>query len=64
MKFVDKVVTFSEETPLKLIESIRPHIIVKGGDYKPADVVGNHLAEVKIFDYIDGHSTSKVLNEA
>ena len=60
-KYVDKVHIFDEDTPLALIKIIVPDIIVKGGDYSPDQVVGSGLAEIKIFEYIDGHSTTKII---
>ena len=60
-KYVDEVLIFKEDTPLTLITSLQPDIIVKGGDYKPKEVVGADLCEVRIFNYIDGYSTTKVL---
>ncbi len=63
-KYVDKVVIFEEIDPYNLIKQIKPDIIVKGGDYNKHDVVGHDLAEVVIFNYINGYSTSKVLGEA
>ena len=62
LSFVDEVIIFREDTPYNLIFSLKPDIIVKGGDYKPQDVVGFDLAEVVIFDYIDGYSTTKIQN--
>jgi rfaE bifunctional protein nucleotidyltransferase chain/domain len=62
-KFVDNVIIFNEETPYNLIKKIQPDIIVKGGDYKPEDVIGNDLAQVKIFNFVDGYSTSSVLEK-
>jgi rfaE bifunctional protein nucleotidyltransferase chain/domain len=61
LKYVDEVKIFNEDTPLKLIEAIRPDIIVKGGDYAPEQVVGSHIAEVKIFRTINGYSTTKII---
>jgi|TARA_R110001583_G_scaffold5598_25_gene30188 D-beta-D-heptose 7-phosphate kinase/D-beta-D-heptose 1-phosphate adenosyltransferase len=61
LKYVDKVLFFSEDTPYNLIKSISPNIIIKGGDYIPENVVGNDLAEVRIFKYVDGYSTTKML---
>jgi len=61
VKYVDKVIIFDEETPLRLISDINPDIIVKGGDYKIAEVVGHKLAEVKIFDYLNEYSTTKII---
>lgn len=60
-KYVDEVIIFNEQTPYNLIKRINPDIIVKGGDYKSDDVVGNDIAKVKIFNYIDGYSTTKIL---
>jgi len=62
-RYVDGVIVFDEETPYNLIKKIKPDIIVKGGDYKEKDVVGNDLAKVKIFNYIDGYSTTKILDK-
>jgi len=60
-KYVDEVIIFDEETPFELIKEVKPDIIVKGGDYKVENVVGNNFTEVRIFNYIDGYSTTKVL---
>ena len=62
-KYVDGVIIFDEETPYSLIKKIKPDIIVKGGDYSPGDVVGNDLAEVRIFDFIEGKSTTSIINK-
>ena len=60
--FVDEVIVFEEDTPLETITILEPNIIVKGGDYIPATVVGNHLATVVIFPTVEGHSTTKIIN--
>tara|TARA_B100002019_G_C20947644_1_gene439970 strand:- start:29 stop:409 length:381 start_codon:yes stop_codon:yes gene_type:complete len=62
-KYVDGVVIFEEDTPYNLIKKLKPDIIVKGGDYKPEDVVGKDIAKVQIFKYIDGYSTTRVLEK-
>jgi len=49
IRYVNGVFIFEEDTPIKLIRDIKPDIIVKGGDYKPEDVVGFGLAEVIIY---------------
>jgi D-beta-D-heptose 7-phosphate kinase/D-beta-D-heptose 1-phosphate adenosyltransferase len=59
--FVDKVIIFNEDTPYNLIKEINPDIIVKGGDYNPEDVVGAELAEVRIFETVEGYSTTSTL---
>ena len=63
IKWVSKVVIFDEETPEKLIKSLMPDIIVKGGDYKKEDVVGNDACEVRIFKYVEGYSTTKTIQD-
>ena len=63
IRYIDKVLVFEEDTPYELIKTVKPDIIVKGGDYLPEDVVGNDLAEVKIFSYIDGYSTTSILEK-
>ena len=60
-KYIDEVIIFDEDTPYDLIKTIKPDIIVKGGDYKPENVVGNDICDVEIFNYIDGYSTTKIL---
>lgn len=61
IKYVDEVIIFDDDTPIKLIEFIKPKIIVKGGDYIKEQVVGFGLAEVIIFNYLDGYSTTKTI---
>jgi len=61
LKFVDEVHVFNEETPYTLISTLKPDIIVKGGNYESAEVVGNDIAEVRIFNFIDGYSTTKTI---
>ena len=59
--WVDEVIIFNEDTPHELIQSLKPDIIVKGGDYKSADVIGADLAEVKIFRYVEGYSSTRTI---
>ena len=61
IRYVDNVIIFHENTPYNLIKEINPDIIVKGGDYKIKDVVGNNICEVKIFNYVNGYSTTKTI---
>ena len=61
-KYVDEVIIFKDDTPLNLIKNIKPDIIVKGGDYKREDVVGNDICDsVIIFNYLDGYSTTEII---
>jgi D-beta-D-heptose 7-phosphate kinase/D-beta-D-heptose 1-phosphate adenosyltransferase len=61
LKPVDDVIIFDEDTPLELIKKTKPDIIVKGGDYIKEQVVGYGLADVVIFNFIDGYSTTKII---
>jgi len=61
MKAVDHVITFEEDTPINLIESLRPDVIVKGSDYKGKIVVGSHLAPVMYVDLESGKSTTSII---
>ena len=63
--FVDLIIPFSESTPYKLIKTIVPDILVKGGDYKEEEVVGNDIVKasqgiIKIIDFLDGYSTTGI----
>jgi len=62
----DAVTIFEEQTPLSLIRRIRPDVIVKGGDYTAATVVGaedvmSWGGKVEIVPIIPGHSTSSII---
>jgi len=59
---VAEVFIFEEETPYELIKRIMPDLIIKGGDYKADEVIGSDLAEVLIFPFIDGKSTTSIIN--
>ena len=59
--FVDKVLLFEEDNPRKLIKEIKPDCIVKGGDHRPEAVIGSDLCNVKIFKYLDGYSSTKLI---
>jgi rfaE bifunctional protein nucleotidyltransferase chain/domain len=63
LKYVDEVIVFNEDTPYNLIKKIKPKIIVKGGDYSVQSVVGNNIAEVEIFNYVKGYSTTKTIQD-
>jgi D-beta-D-heptose 7-phosphate kinase/D-beta-D-heptose 1-phosphate adenosyltransferase len=66
LKPVDMVVPFSEDTPLNLITSLMPDILVKGGDYRPDDIVGatevrQNGGEVIVIPFLDGHSSTGMI---
>jgi D-beta-D-heptose 7-phosphate kinase / D-beta-D-heptose 1-phosphate adenosyltransferase len=66
LECVDWVVPFSEDTPERVICMVLPKILVKGGDYKPEQVAGGtcviaHGGQVRILDFVEGHSTSDII---
>jgi D-beta-D-heptose 7-phosphate kinase/D-beta-D-heptose 1-phosphate adenosyltransferase len=66
LAFVDAVTIFDEDTPLALLEAVKPHVLVKGGDYQPSEVIGRELVEaaggrVVIVPLTPDRSTSSLL---
>jgi rfaE bifunctional protein nucleotidyltransferase chain/domain len=64
---VEAVVIFSQDTPLELILTLRPDILVKGGDYTPENIVGRPEVlswggEVHVIPFVPGKSTSSLIN--
>ena len=62
------IMKFSESTPLRLIKKIKPDILIKGGDYKANQIVGNEFVkknngEVKIIPFLKGYSTSNLIKK-
>ena len=61
---VDYVTIFSEETPYKIIDFLKPNILVKGADYKNKEVVGSNLVdEVKLIEFVTGKSTTNIIDK-
>jgi D-beta-D-heptose 7-phosphate kinase/D-beta-D-heptose 1-phosphate adenosyltransferase len=63
---VDYVVVFDEDTPHRLLEAIRPDVLVKGGTYAPHQVVGHEVVEayggrVEVTGVIEGMSTTRIV---
>ena len=64
LEVVDYVVIFDEDTPYELIKAIKPHILVKGGDYKGKEVVGQDIAdELKLVEFVDGKSSTQTIEK-
>lgn len=68
IKWVDKVIPFTNDTPIDEIHSIRPDVLVKGGDYKIEDIVGAEFVQsyggrVSIIPTVEGHSTTNILTK-
>lgn len=63
---VDWVIAFSEDTPARIIGRVLPDFLVKGGDYKPADIAGYEAVtgaggEVRVLRFEEGISTSDII---
>ena len=68
LKCVDYVAIFEEDTPIELIEAVKPDIHVKGGDYKKDDlpetkIVERHGGIVKIVSLVAGKSTTNIVKK-
>ena len=66
LESIDYLVKFEQDTPLELIEAIRPDVLVKGADYAKEQVVGWDVVEsyggcVALAPLVDGRSTSAVI---
>ena len=64
LEVVDYVVIFDEDTPYKLIKAIKPHTLVKGGDYEGKEVIGQDIAdELKLVEFLDGKSSTQTIEK-
>lgn len=66
--FVDYIAVFDEDTPLALIKRIQPDVLVKGGDYKPEEVVGRKEVEgwggkLVLLPFVDGRSSTSIIEK-
>ncbi len=65
---VDWVITFSEDTPERIISEILPNVLVKGGDYKVEQIAGAPAVlaaggHVKVLPFLEGHSTTGLIEK-
>lgn len=69
LEAVDLVVVFDEDTPRKLIEAVKPMVLVKGSDYKREDVVGHDIVKalggkVELIELVPGQSTTAMVERS
>jgi D-beta-D-heptose 7-phosphate kinase/D-beta-D-heptose 1-phosphate adenosyltransferase len=69
LEAVDLVALFDEDTPIELIKKIKPHVLVKGGDYKRETVIGFEIVEayggeVLIVETLPGQSTTRLVERS
>jgi len=68
LEFVDYVVVFEEDTPKKLIETVRPDVLVKGGDYQIENIVGADFVmqnggTVTTIPFVEGFSSTRIIEQ-
>jgi D-beta-D-heptose 7-phosphate kinase/D-beta-D-heptose 1-phosphate adenosyltransferase len=68
LESVDWVLSFDDDTPERLLKNIKPDVLVKGGDYRPdqivgADIVKAYGGEVKVLSYVESCSTTAIVNK-
>jgi D-glycero-beta-D-manno-heptose 1-phosphate adenylyltransferase len=68
LRSVDAVVVFDEDTPLDLITALEPDILVKGGDWRPEQIVGSEMVlanggAVRSLSFIEGFSTTALVEK-
>ena len=68
LQFTDAIVLFSENTPQKIIETIIPDVLAKGGDYNLEEIAGYDVVtqnggDVIRVPFIDGYSTSNIIHK-
>ncbi len=64
LQAVDAVCVFEEDTPYELIKLVRPDVLVKGGDYKPSEIVGREFAKKVVrFALLKGRSTTNIIKK-
>lgn len=68
LECIDFVTIFNESTPQKVIEALRPDVLIKGADYKSKEVVGSNFVKsyggkVEYIKYIQRYSTTKIIDK-
>lgn len=68
LESVDAVVVFEEDTPIELVKALEPDVIVKGGDYAPATIVGADVVtarggRVVVVPLVPGQSTTSIIEK-
>ncbi|MDP3142544.1 MAG: D-glycero-beta-D-manno-heptose 1-phosphate adenylyltransferase [Candidatus Omnitrophota bacterium] len=67
LAFVDYVVIFNQDTPLSLINDLKPDVLIKGADWKGKEVVGADLVKswkgkIRLIPYLKGYSTTGIIS--
>jgi len=67
--FIDAVVFFDDDTPYELIKTVKPDFLVKGGDYKPEEIVGYDIVKqnngkIVTIDFVKGYSSTSIIKKS
>ena len=64
LEIIDYIIIFNNNTPLHILHFLRPHTIIKGGDYQKENIIGiYYVKDVIIYDYIKDISSSKTIEK-
>lgn len=68
LESTDAVCLFDEDTPIALITKVKPHFLVKGGDYNLNEIVGREFVEknggeIKLIPFVSGRSTTELVEK-
>jgi D-beta-D-heptose 7-phosphate kinase/D-beta-D-heptose 1-phosphate adenosyltransferase len=60
--FIDYIIIFNDDTPIKILSLLQPDLLVKGGDYTKDNIIGKEYAkDIAIYDYINGLSSTNTI---
>jgi rfaE bifunctional protein nucleotidyltransferase chain/domain len=68
LHFVHRVVLFEQDTPYELIKMLNPDVLIKGGDYKPEEIVGADIVKTSggriiTIEFVDGFSSTSIIDK-
>jgi D-beta-D-heptose 7-phosphate kinase/D-beta-D-heptose 1-phosphate adenosyltransferase len=62
--FIDYIIIFGDDTPLNVIKSLKPDILIKGSDYNTDNIIGKeYVKNVILFQFIENKSSTRVINK-
>jgi len=62
IRFVDYVIVFEEDAPWDLLKALRPHLLIKGGDWRIENIIGREFAdETRLIPFVDGFSSTSII---
>ena len=62
--FIDYIIIFSDDTPLIVIKTLKPDILIKGSDYSKDSIIGKeYVKNIILFEFIENKSSTRVINK-